>query len=1500
MFIYLRNILLSFFLFSSVLWSANVGDVISNTATATYKVNAIDKNATSNQVQTIIAGTDATIEFLRADIHGGQNLLLGHSSYWNGIAWQIMSAPTLPNGTVLSTAVPTKMTEATTYNPVDLSLIKVTDLDQNIHGNSRDILDVNITSPSGDVETIRLIETGSNTGIFTGYLPLTDQNNILHDGKLYVQSGDNIVVDYVDNGAIIRQDNANIVQNTHLNVWISKLVNKDQAGVGEILFYTLEVHNDENFDIPNMLVDDHLPLGLKYKTGTAKIDGTKMTPRLSSDGKHVYFDLPNVPKHGEVKVTFIAQIGAGVHNHEVTNEAWAVLGTSFRSNRGYVTTQIIEELMRSKGIVVGQVYECSYDGNRKGHGVANVRLYTENGTYVVTDRSGQYHFEGMDAGTHVIQVDEDMLPDGYAMGDKVHNARFAGRRFSQFVNLGRGALRRVDFCLKRINKDVTENNESLKVEKYNYTIPTAVPEMPQYGKSQLQKYKGKTEILWPPENYVPSIPSTRIAIVHNKDQKAEVWLNDQKVSMLNYDGRETENNNTTVIDTYKGVDLLNKTNVIRVKIFDKQKHLLKTLKRTLRVTGVAVKVEYVKKNSYLVADGKHSPVIAVRFLDARGFPLRAGITGTFSIEPPYQSQVSLEQLKEDPLRQSSTQNRYTIHSDGIAYIRLQPTTKSGTASLHFKVGMIQRDEVIRAWLKPQLRKWIMVGFSEGTIGYNTLKGHQESLDAKGAKDKVVKEGRIAFFAKGRIKGDWLLTMAYDSGKDTKNAKLFDEIDPNTYYTLYNDGSVQNYEAASRKKLYVKIEKERFSAQFGDFSTDMTVTELAQYSRRMTGLKTEYHGEHFEGNAFVSQTEQLFMRDEIRGDGTSGFYKLKNKNILPNTEHVSIEVRNRYRNEIIVEKRVLQRFKDYEINYNRGTLYFKDPVYSTDDKFNPRYIIVNYEVSGDGSKHYTYGGRVAAKAFNEKVVVGVSHISEDTVQKRSKLNGIDTTIKIADNTVIKAEYAQTKTTQDGNTTRGDAKEISIEHVSEGLFLRTYYREQQDRFGLGQLNSSLGATRKIGIGASKTFDNRLSLNALAYRDTDLLLDKDQDVFEFRTQMDQTLWSAYVGYRYAKNTDTQMVQQILLGASYAFFDQRLKLSVTHDQSFGKNEDLLFPTKTTVGANFALTSSVDLFGSYEWAKGKENHELGRAGMRYRPWSGMTLENTTVSEFTNDTTRLYNTLGMLQTYQINENWSVNAGYERGELLDGNMSNESEPFNAYRLGVNFHAGMWSALVNAEYRDGQNDTKYNVTTGVYTQKSDDLAVALSAGYNKQNDINNTQIDANIRFSLAYRPEQTDWMILEKLDFVYANAKGSSISNQDDLITAKVINNLNLNYMPNENLEISLQHGIKYVDETIQEYEYRGVTQLFGLDTEYDFLDKWMVGAQASVLYAQSADNLDYGVGLYGGYNIFTNMMFTIGYNWEGFEDRDFSLQNYRIEGPYMQFKMKYDQENLKDVIRMLAW
>ncbi len=83
-------------------------------------------------------------------------------------------------------------------------------------------------------------------------------------------------------------------------------------------------------------------------------------------------------------------------------------------------------------------------------GLAGVRIYLENGTYVVTDEQGMFHIEGVKPGSHVVQMDLDTLAPQYEPVICDEHSRFAGRGFSRFVDLQAGTLWRTDFHVKAL------------------------------------------------------------------------------------------------------------------------------------------------------------------------------------------------------------------------------------------------------------------------------------------------------------------------------------------------------------------------------------------------------------------------------------------------------------------------------------------------------------------------------------------------------------------------------------------------------------------------------------------------------------------------------------------------------------------------------------------------------------------------------------------------------------------------------------------------------------------------------------------------------------------------------------------------------------------------------------------------------------------------------------------------------------------------------------------
>jgi hypothetical protein len=64
-------------------------------------------------------------------------------------------------------------------------------------------------------------------------------------------------------------------------------------------------------------------------------------------------------------------------------------------------------------------------------------------------------------------------------------------------------------------------------------------------------------------------------------------------------------------------------------------------------------------------------------------------------------------------------------------------------------------------------------------------------------------------------------------------------------------------------------------------------------------------------------------------------------------------------------------------------------------------------------------------------------------------------------------------------------------------------------------------------------------------------------------------------------------------------------------------------------------------------------------------------------------------------------------------------------------------------------------------------------------------------------------------------------------------------------------------------------------------------------------MDYSGGVYVVTSPWTNAQMIFGYNIAGFEDEDFSAQNYHHKGPYIQVKMKFDQEDIKALVKGVA-
>ena len=110
---------------------------------------------------------------------------------------------------------------------------------------------------------------------------------------------------------------------------------------------------------------------------------------------------------------------------------------------------------------------------------------------------------------------------------------------------------------------------------------------------------------------------------------------------------------------------------------------------------------------------------------------------------------------------------------------------------------------------------------------------------------------------------------------------------------------------------------------------------------------------------------------------------------------------------------------------------------------------------------------------------------------------------------------------------------------------------------------------------------------------------------------------------------------------------------------------------------------------------------------------------------------------------------------------------------------------------------------------------------------------------------------------------------------------------------MQYGAKFVKIPSAAVAYSGFTDHIGVETRYDITKKWDIGLRGSVLHSWHGGQFAYSFGPSTGYNIVENAWISLGYNVVGFEDKDFASAAYTAQGPYVKFRMKFDQQSVKD-------
>ena len=1310
---------------------------------------------------------------------------------------------------------------------------------------------------------------------------------------------------------------------------LTKVADRQFGDVGDFINYTVTVQNAGARSAPVQLFDT-LPLGFRYLNGTSRQDTAKIDdPAISDDATLLTFPMGNLAPGESVRLDYALQIGPGAPLGDAINRA-VIRGTDDEqlSNVARAEVTLREDLLRSTSTVIGRVSEQSCDGDEdwarnvvRGIGVEGVRLYLETGAYAVSDADGLFHFEGVTEGTHVVQVDEETLPQGFSPMVCEENTRYAGSATSKFVDVQGGGVWRANFYLKQTGEKAVEVVETELADAKIYT---------KFDQAWLNSQSSVPELVYPNTKDTPATPSVNIGIKHRPDQRVEIILNDRPLSELNLSSRDLSSSQLTMLSRWRGVDLLDGDNRLVAIVRNQDGSVATTLTETISYVTTIARAIALPGQSELIADGRTVPTLAIRLEDEAGRAVHKGRIARVDIESPYRmfdetGERAVEELQDEIIAPLSARQDITVGRDGILRLRLEPTLQTGkvTAIVTLDNG---RKVPVYMYLEPEKRDWILVGLAEGSAAWEKVKGNSITT-VPDDKDDIVTDGRVAFFAKGLIKGDWLATIAVDTdeSRGNRDGDFSSEIDPNAYYTLYGDRSYQDFEAVSRYPVYVKLEKRTAYAVFGDYDTNIPEGRLTSYNRRLSGLKAEYIGEDFQVIGFGAETNQGFAKDEIAADGTSGTYQLSNQRILAQSETITIETRDRNRPDIILESKPMVRFLDYTLDYLTGELIFRLPVDVSDFDFNPNVIVVDYETSEDAERNLTFGGRVQAEFMDDRLRIGSTFVREDgsalVSESKSTMVGVDVVGHVSETTEVRAEYALTDTTP--GTGNAEAILAEVIHTSEKLQAEAYFRQEDAGFGLGQRNSNTNKVRRYGVDAAYEINEfedeksgrrgRNTIEGLALREENLETGDTRDSAEViaQHQGDRTSYSA--GLRAARDefTDGETRESLLAvaRASLQVPKHGVTFQIAHEQPLsGEDAVSAFPQRTTLGVDKTIGRRATASIRHEILDGADNRSSNTTfGLTATPWTGGAI--TASSDLlTNDLgRRLGATVGLDQQVRLSENWSVSAGVrnrqvfnQRGEFRevtpDAAISalETNEDFTSAYVGVGYRNDVMTGSSRIEARDSSAGETWIASTALARELSEELSIAgaVRGSFNDADDqLNKTrQIDA--RIGGAWRPRGEETVYFDRLDFVNSrNVLGET--------ETKFVNNFAMNTLVADNWQLSTNYGVKHVRTDIADQKFTSWSHLVGAETRFDVTEKIDIGLRGQLMTTTGLGTKEYSYGPSIGIAPVKNIWINAGYNFAGFEDRDFEAAEYSREGVYLQLRIKFDQHTAEGLLRRIS-
>ncbi len=1344
-------------------------------------------------------------------------------------------------------------------------------------------------------------------------------------------------------------------------LFLEKRASRGYAEVGDFIDYTLTIKNQTGYTLSTVSVHDRLPVGFTYQAGSTRLDKAVVADPTGGKGPDLAFELGTISVGTQLSLTYRVLVGPGAMQGDGINRAQA---TSDRADSNTASARVLIQggVFSDRGFITGKVFaDCNDDGlqNNGEVGIPGIRLYLDDGTFVVTDSEGKYSLYGVSPRLHVLRFDQPTLPLG-ARPSFLFN-RDAGDGGTRFVDLKAGELFRADFplsaCTPALRAEVArrrqnaESSESERILKAQF-----LPERLVKSEAETKSLPASGVIganLLPPNSRTAAVPANAAsAAVPAGPVPAVAGGTAEALAAA------APADNTLEFLDFKDQDVLPfaqanirvkgpSESTLRLKVNDAVAPLNRVGKKTVYAAKQAAVWEYIgialKPGSNEVtltevdpfgnaralsrihliapnklgklrlelphvsasADGKTPVLVKVQLTDATGIPV--------TVRTPVTLEAGLGSWQV-PDADDKERGLQVFVEGGQGVFALLPPQEPGETTIHAFSGPYSAEAKLS--FLPELRPFIALGsteqvfsFSRQSGGSRLLSGFESELDrlsVSSASGGFKFASHTGLLMKGKVKGNSLLTLAYDSEK-SKNERLFRDIQPDDFYPVYGDSSVRGYEAQSTNPFYFRLDHGSSYLLWGDYATQDTnnpARVISNYSRSLTGVRQHFETERFSFTGFGSHEDMQQGVEELPANGTSGPFLLSRANVRPNSERIELLTRDRHQPSVVVQVVPQTRFIDYQFDALTGNILFKAPVPSFDAALNPIFIRVTYEYEQGGPKFWVVGGEGQVK-INRYLALGGVFVNDANPENRSQLRGVNTTVTLGDKTQFIAEFAQTAKDLTGT---GNGFHMEFNHKGQRLETRIFAGRTDAEFenssallnkGLGETGARFSfrlddKTRLLGealytedvsssrstragalLGVERSFNNNIRMEfgvRHAGNPRGFVPAAGEPQPESSTNLRGKLTMqlprlprASVFGEYEQDVTRTDNKMFAVGASYQLFE-RGRVYLRHEliSSLGSLYNLnpsQQQSATVIGIDANYLRDAHVFSEY---RGKD------------AFSGRETEAA---------------IGLRNGWRLRDGLTVNTTLENIRTLSGKAMNDSI---AVTGGIEYTASpVWKGSARLEVRGSTTSNSVLSTLGITAKISQDwtfLGRGLLATTTLKGPGSGERDQHRLQFGFAYRDTESNAFTL----LAMAELKSESDESVTRLATHRrvLVFSTNANYQPSNWIVLSGRYAGKLLVDGSNGLDSNSKTHLLSSRMMFDLGSRWDAGVATRSLFSHDLSQREYGLGAELGYRLMKNVWLSAGYNLLGFEDRDLAGEDATRRGAYIRLRFKFDENFLR--------